>query len=124
MGCNCEPISIDLLPEQLQDIQLTDYVFRIGGTDNYDELINKPSINGVVLQGNKTSADLHIDQTYVYEQQLPSDTWTITHNLGKYPSVTIVDSAGTTVVGDVTYLSNNAILVQFSAPFGGKAFLN
>ena len=31
------------------------------GTDNYNELDNKPSINGVVLTGNKTTADLHID---------------------------------------------------------------
>lgn len=31
-----------------------------GGTTNYNELENKPSINGVVLSGNKTSADLNI----------------------------------------------------------------
>lgn len=28
------------------------------GTDNYNELINKPSINNVVLSGNKTEDDL------------------------------------------------------------------
>lgn len=32
-----------------------------GGTSNYNQLNNKPSINGVTLQGNKTSADLNID---------------------------------------------------------------
>lgn len=31
------------------------------GTNNYNNLSNKPSINGVVLQGNKTSKDLGID---------------------------------------------------------------
>lgn len=31
-----------------------------GGTDNYNELINKPQINGVTLSGNKDSADLNI----------------------------------------------------------------
>lgn len=31
-----------------------------GGTSNYNQLNNKPSINGVTLQGNKTSADLNI----------------------------------------------------------------
>lgn len=31
-----------------------------GGTTNYNELENKPSINGVTLSGNKTSADLNI----------------------------------------------------------------
>ena len=31
-----------------------------GGTDNYNELINKPQINGVTLTGNKDSSDLNI----------------------------------------------------------------
>lgn len=31
-----------------------------GGTTNYSELSNKPQINGVTLDGNKTSEDLHI----------------------------------------------------------------
>lgn len=37
------------------------------GTKNYNELNNKPSVNGVELSGNKTSADLGIvdhDTTY------------------------------------------------------------
>ena len=34
-----------------------------GGTSNYNSLENKPKINGVVLQGNKTSAELHIDMS-------------------------------------------------------------
>ena len=33
-------------------------------TTDYTELSNKPSINGVELSGNKTSADLNIKQTY------------------------------------------------------------
>ena len=31
-----------------------------GGTSNYNDLSNKPSINGVTLSGNKTSEDLNI----------------------------------------------------------------
>lgn len=31
-----------------------------GGTSDYSQLSNKPSINGVTLTGNKTSADLNI----------------------------------------------------------------
>ena len=31
-----------------------------GGTSDYNELTNKPSINGVILAGNKTAADLGI----------------------------------------------------------------
>ena len=34
------------------------------GTSNYNDLINKPQINGVPLQGNKTSEDFGIKQEY------------------------------------------------------------
>lgn len=34
-----------------------------GGTSDYDDLIDKPQINGVTLTGNKTSADLNITGT-------------------------------------------------------------
>lgn len=33
-----------------------------GVTTDYEELDNKPSINGVTLVGNKTSQELHIDE--------------------------------------------------------------
>ncbi len=32
-----------------------------GGTTNYNDLANKPSINGITLTGNKTSIDLGIN---------------------------------------------------------------
>jgi hypothetical protein len=62
--------------------------------------------------------------TYVHNQNVPSAVWSIAHNLGSYPSVTVIDSAGTTVVGDVTYVSANAITITFSGSFSGQAFLN
>lgn len=34
-----------------------------GGTTNYNDLSNKPSINGVTLSGNKTAADLYLPST-------------------------------------------------------------
>ena len=62
--------------------------------------------------------------TYTYVQELPSGIWTITHNLGRMPSVSIVDSAGTLVHGNVDYISNNVIRVTFSGEFSGRAYLN
>ena len=62
--------------------------------------------------------------TYVHNQNVPSAVWSIVHNLGSYPSVTVIDSAGTTVVGDVLYVSANAITITFSGSFSGQAFLN
>lgn len=65
-----------------------------------------------------------VNQTYIYEQPSASAVWTINHNLGKHPSVTVVDSAGTVVVGDVQYTSNDQIICTFTGAFSGMAYLN
>lgn len=62
--------------------------------------------------------------TFVYEQVQPSTEWVITHNLHKSPSVTIVDSAGTVVMGAIQYISKDQIVVTFTAGFAGSAYLN
>jgi len=62
--------------------------------------------------------------TYVHVQSVASDTWAITHNLDKYPSVTIVDSAGSVVMGECQYVSRNELVLVFSGAFSGKAYLN
>ena len=96
------------------------------GTNDYRDLENKPKINGVVLDGNKTSSELGLtgDKTYVHHQSVPASVWDITHNMDKLPSVTIVDSAGSVVMGEITYESKNKLKVTFTAEFGGSAYLN
>lgn len=76
---------------------------------DYNDLINKPSIYG---------------STYIHDQAEASDEWVIQHNMGKYPSVTIVDSANTTILGTWTYDSSNQVTVHLSSASTGKAFLN
>jgi hypothetical protein len=61
---------------------------------------------------------------YTYSQAVPAATWTITHNMHRHPSVTVVDSAGTKVYGDITYDSQDQITITFSAAFSGTAYLN
>jgi hypothetical protein len=61
---------------------------------------------------------------YVHNQASASNTWNITHNMRFYPNVTIVDTGLTAVVGEVTYQSENALLVTFSQSFAGKAYLS
>jgi hypothetical protein len=62
-------------------------------------------------------------QRYTFTQQIAASTWVITHTLGGKPQVTIVDSADTVVIGDVTYNSNSQITVSFTSPFSGYAYL-
>jgi len=64
------------------------------------------------------------DITYTHSQTSTSATWTITHNLNKFPSVSVVDTANSNGFGDVTYNSANQLTITFSGAFAGKAFLN
>ena len=64
------------------------------------------------------------DKNFIFEQYSASDNWIVYHGLGKYPSVTVVDSANTVVCGDIVYLDANSLEVHFSAAFSGRAYLN
>tara|TARA_R100000657_G_C4595879_1_gene53262 strand:- start:129 stop:584 length:456 start_codon:yes stop_codon:yes gene_type:complete len=64
------------------------------------------------------------DKNFVFTQDIASDTWVINHNLNKFPSVSVVNSADLTVYGNVEYDTLNQVTVTFNAPFTGKAFLN
>lgn len=67
---------------------------------------------------------IEAQKTYVFEQAIASSTWEIEHNLNKFPSVTVVDSAGDIIMCNVNYVDKNNIRIDFSAEFGGKAYLN
>jgi hypothetical protein len=61
---------------------------------------------------------------YEHTQASPSSDWVIDHFLGRHPvSVLVVDTAGTTILGDVEFNSINRVTAHFSAPFGGKAYV-
>jgi len=60
-----------------------------------------------------------------YEQDMVSDVWNITHTLGKYPSVSVVETGTNDVIfGKVTYIDINQVQVEFSIPITGVAYLN
>ena len=67
---------------------------------------------------------LPVGGNYTHNQIASSSTWTITHNLGFFPAVSVVDSGGNYVIGDVTYVSQNVVTVSFNSSFGGKAYLS
>lgn len=74
--------------------------------------------------GGEGSTGTGVAATYTYTQGAASENWTVKHNLGTYPSVTIIDSGGNVVVGDVKYISSNEISISFAGAFSGKAYLN
>ena len=65
-----------------------------------------------------------IQSTFIHEQGEASDRWEINHNLNKYPSVTLVDSANTQFVAQVEYTDKNNCVVYMNGATKGKAYLN
>lgn len=64
------------------------------------------------------------DKNNVHRQDQASSEWIINHDLEKFPSVSVVDSAGDAIIGKIHYESNKKIILKFSAPLSGRAFLN
>lgn len=63
------------------------------------------------------------DKNYVFNLTGESDV-VVTHNLGKFPSVTIFDSSGNEIQGDYQFLDTLRTRLIFSAGFSGKAIFN
>jgi len=62
--------------------------------------------------------------TFEFTQGVPATTWNIQHNLGKFPSVSVINNNNVVINGEVTYIDNNNVQLNFSAGFTGKAYLN
>lgn len=57
---------------------------------------------------------------FEYTQSVPAADWYVTHNLGKYPNVEVIDSDGDSVLADVHFISLNAVHILFAGMTTGK----
>jgi hypothetical protein len=62
--------------------------------------------------------------SYTHLQTSASDTWSISHDLGFYPNVTIQDLSGNIYEGEISYSTENSLVLTFSTPITGKAYLS
>jgi len=62
--------------------------------------------------------------SYDHMQGAASSSWAITHNLGFKPNVTVIDSAGNIVEGEIAYTNTNSLTVSFQSAFSGNAYLS
>jgi hypothetical protein len=62
--------------------------------------------------------------SYEHMQGSASNSWAITHNLGFKPNVTVIDSAGNIVEGEITYTNTNSLTVSFQSSFSGYAYIS
>jgi|688.fasta_scaffold758067_2 hypothetical protein len=61
--------------------------------------------------------------TYVHTQNTPSATWTIEHNIGRYPQVSSFDIDEDQIIGRVDHNSTTEVVIYFNSAVAGKAYL-
>jgi hypothetical protein len=87
--------------------------------------IEIPNITKVIEPADIVITDIEFPAVaFTHTQQIPSASWTILHNLNFNPNVTVVDSAGTNVEGEVRYTNPNQLVVVFASAFTGYAYLS
>ena len=100
-------------------------------TNYYDVSLTRKNSNGALIANHIYGVTLFAgsDVHYVHDQQSASTTWTIAHNLGKFPSVSLKFSTGaefnnTGALGGVTYTDSNNLTINLAAAESGVAYLN
>ena len=106
--------SINSLDSDFYDVSLSYYGGNGSLEDEEDYLISLLTYD----------IDSISDKHFVFTQATPSTSWYVNHGLDKFPSVTVVDSAGTQVQGQVDYTDTNNLTISFENQFSGKAYIN
>ena len=64
------------------------------------------------------------DANYVFTQVSAASSWNVNHGLGKFPAVSVVDSGGSELIPDISYIDSNHVTLGFGAPTSGRAYFN
>jgi hypothetical protein len=72
----------------------------------------------------KVSDMTNEDAFYKHVQGIPIDVWIVNHNLNKYPSITVIDTAGTEYEADIRHIDMNTTELIFCVAFSGTATFN
>ena len=98
----------------------------------YDLSLAKTKSNGSISDTTIYGIDLFAgsDVNFVHHQNSANTTWTINHNLGKFPSVSIKFSSSDEVYSNVgafagvIYTNENSLTINLAAAESGYAYLN
>jgi len=84
-----------------------------GSAGQVGQVLSK-TINGVEWE----------NRTFTFNQTVSTAVWVISHDIGMFPSVSVIDSVGNFVIGDVSYTDDRSLTLTFKSAFKGKAYLN
>lgn len=107
---------------------------------NIKEYINDNEFFQLTLKNYESNGKLEFNTFYIFSEftnpEFSGDlnmewvpkgaqkVWVIEHNLGKNPSVSVADSAGSWIIGEVNYINDNKLTITFNSSFSGVAYLN
>jgi len=120
-------IADTLIPNNYGTYSVTSVTVDANNNNFYDLVLSYKSGNGTLTDGQFYSIILFAgaqDVHFEFQQASGATVWTVNHNLGKFPSVTIKLSDGTQVQALVTHTNNNTLTITFSGENSGTAYLN
>lgn len=83
----------------------------------------QPSQKIVNLSGGPVVAAGGSSADYAYQQTTAATIWTVAHNLGRKPPITVTDHLGSEILADVAYIDDNIIQVTHGVAITGFVFL-
>jgi hypothetical protein len=97
-----------------------------GGTENIIDVnaggcITRINLNPTVNINNTSTGST---SQFVYEQLTAATTWTINHGLGFRPNVYTIDNAGVNIIGNIDSSTLTTMVISFSKPVSGFAYLS
>ena len=103
-------LNISRLDADIRTLRLGD-----GGTTNYNDLTNKPSINSVTLTGNKTTEDLNIktsdldnDAGFITNADIPTKTSDLTNDSGFQTAAQVSAAVAAAIPTNVSAFTNDS----------------
>ena len=116
-----------MIPNNYGVYDVTAVTVDSSNSNFYDLTLSFKSGNGALVSGQFYSIILFAgaqDSHFEFHQASASSTWNVTHNLGKFPSVTIKLADGTIGQAAVTHNNNNSLTITFGADTSGTAYMN
>ena len=108
-------------------------VTRDGSSDFYDISLTTPTkFNGsftnekiyAIISNGAGGVDKNTVFDDYFEQAQAANPWVVTHSLGKFPSVTVVNRNNVEVKAKVTHNNDNQVTITFAGATAGKAYFN
>jgi len=80
--------------------------------------------NGFVGTEAQWLESLKAKVAFTHIQSVALSNWIINHNLNYMPNVTVIDSGGNSVEGEIIYNNTNQLTLQFTVQCSGFAYLS